>query len=108
MKIISKECPKCGANLEFKVGEKDVHCKSCRRDFAIEYDHDKEQLGPEDFNLLPAANFIRKFTLVMFVIIFITSFVMLGFGIFAQIQMTKGMTEQINNMDSRYQVRLGN
>ena len=40
MKIISKECPKCGANLKFKVGEHEVHCEKCRRDFVIEYDED--------------------------------------------------------------------
>ena len=38
MKIIEKKCPNCGANLEYKVGERDVHCKKCRRDFAVEYD----------------------------------------------------------------------
>ena len=40
MKLISKECPKCGANLKFKVGEHEVHCEKCRRDFVIEYDDD--------------------------------------------------------------------
>ncbi len=40
MKIIEKKCPNCHANLEFKVGERDVKCASCRRMFAIEYDRD--------------------------------------------------------------------
>ena len=40
MKIIEKKCPNCRANLEFKVGERDVKCASCRRSFAIEYDRD--------------------------------------------------------------------
>jgi uncharacterized protein YbaR (Trm112 family) len=31
------KCPNCGANLDFKVGERDIVCKSCRRKFAIEY-----------------------------------------------------------------------
>ena len=53
MKIIAKECPKCGAPLKFKVGDRDVHCEHCRMDFAIEYDDGKEEYVPEDFILSP-------------------------------------------------------
>ena len=42
MKIIEKKCPNCGANLDFEVGERNVQCGSCRRKFAIEYDHEKD------------------------------------------------------------------
>jgi len=40
MKVISKECPNCKSNLEFRVGDKDIYCQSCRRKFAVEYDKD--------------------------------------------------------------------
>ena len=40
MKFVEKKCPNCGANIHFKVGEHDVHCEKCRRDFAVEYDAD--------------------------------------------------------------------
>lgn len=55
MKIIEKKCPNCNANLDFKVGERDVECKSCRRKFAIEYDHEmaEDHLRPSDFDLKP-------------------------------------------------------
>ncbi len=42
MKFVEKKCPNCGANIKFKVGERDVHCEKCRRDFAVEYDTDPE------------------------------------------------------------------
>lgn len=38
MKIVEKKCPNCGANLDFKVGERDVTCGHCRRKYAVEYD----------------------------------------------------------------------
>lgn len=59
MKIVSKECPKCGANLKFNVGDRDVHCEKCRRDFAVEYDSSYEdakaainELGAEGAKLV--------------------------------------------------------
>ena len=59
MKIIEKKCPNCGANLDFKVGERDVDCKSCRRKFAIEYNHEDnfDELDQADLNSLSANDF---------------------------------------------------
>lgn len=53
MRIIEKKCPNCGANLDFNVGERNVSCASCRRKFAIMYDHgeDINKLRAEDFDL---------------------------------------------------------
>ena len=47
MKIFEKKCPNCSANLEFKVGERDVKCPNCRRTFAVEYDQDKALEGAD-------------------------------------------------------------
>lgn len=36
MKLIEKTCPKCGANLEFEPGAKEVKCSYCNKEFIIE------------------------------------------------------------------------
>ena len=35
MNLIEKTCPKCGANLEFKPGDKEVRCSYCNKQFII-------------------------------------------------------------------------
>lgn len=77
MKIIEKKCPNCGATLDFEVGERNVACKSCRRKFAIEYNHDDDfdslndselkHLSAKDFDL---KNPLRRFALVFLYICF--------------------------------------
>ena len=75
MKIIEKKCPNCGANLKYKVGEQDVHCEKCRRDFAVEYDHqivDPEvALKAKDIQLKILDNYEKgqKFAKVFFIIV---------------------------------------
>lgn len=73
MKVIEKKCPNCGANLDFKVGERDVVCKSCRRKFAVEYGVDDlsklsekatEALKAADISLRPARKMILIFVAV--------------------------------------------
>ena len=96
MKIFEKKCPNCHANLEFKVGEKDVVCPSCRRTFAIEYDHDivdpEVMLKAKDIQLkildevqdsFIAARKVRKIVMPI-VLIFIAA--MFAFGIFMFVQ----------------------
>ena len=57
MKILEKKCPNCGANLDFKVGERDIVCKSCRRKYAVEYGvGDLSQLSSKAFESLRAAD----------------------------------------------------
>ena len=113
MKIIEKKCPNCHANLEFKVGEKDVVCPSCRRTYAIEYDQsivDPEvMLKAKDIQLkildevgnsFAAA---RKFRKIFLPIVLILMAVMLGFGIFMFVQAHNRMEENRKKIDEESQ-----
>ena len=81
MKIIEKKCPNCGANLDFKVGERDIACQSCRRKFAIEYNHDEDlsqlkqsaidALSARDFSLTAADKRRAKVALIIIAILVI-------------------------------------
>ncbi len=75
MKIIEKKCPNCGGNLDFKVGERDVRCESCRRKFAVEYDADLNGLSEKAMDALKAADIslrpARKFMLAMIIGFFV-------------------------------------
>ena len=68
MKIIEKKCPNCSANLDFEVGERNVQCGSCRRKYAIEYDHDKDldKIGTSDVALK-----VNRKNVLIIIIIFI-------------------------------------
>ena len=89
MNIVEKKCPNCNANLEFKVGEKDVKCPHCRRDFAIEYDHEIDpeiQMKAKDITLKIMNDFernrkISKVSFVFFVVVFIAIFSFVTFMI---------------------------
>ena len=78
MKIIEKKCTNCGANLDFKVGERDIVCKSCRRKYAVEYgDIDFDQLskkaqdalGAADISLRPVRRMIIAIVIIFFAIV---------------------------------------
>ena len=75
MKIIEKKCPNCGGNLDFKVGERDVRCESCRRKFAVEYDADLNGLSEKAMDALKAADIslrpVRKIMLAMIIGFFV-------------------------------------
>ena len=80
MKIIEKKCPNCGANLDFKVGDRDIQCKSCRRKYAVEYgDIDLDQLSKKakdaleaaDIDLRPARRIMVFIVIVFFAILII-------------------------------------
>ena len=83
MKIIEKKCPNCGANLKFKVGEHDVHCEKCRRDFAIEYD--EKNIDPEvlikakDIQLKMLGDFEKNRKFAKIFITIVTIFIALSF-----------------------------
>lgn len=47
MKLIEKTCPKCGANLEFNISDKEVKCSYCNKQFIIEQD---KNIGKNDIN----------------------------------------------------------
>jgi uncharacterized protein YbaR (Trm112 family) len=90
MKVIEKKCPNCGANLDFKVGERDVVCKSCRRKYAIEYGiDDLSLLSGEALDAIKAADIslrpVHKI-IVIFVAVFIGLSVLAT--VFSIIQMT--------------------
>jgi len=80
MKIIEKKCPNCGANLNFKVGERDIACDHCRRKFAVQYDGtDFSKLDKEMIDSLldssvelikPFSKYSRLFVITTAVIIF--------------------------------------
>lgn len=75
MKILEKKCPNCGANLDFKVGERDVVCKSCRRKYAVEYGvDDLSQLGEKAMEALKAADISLR-PVHRFIVIFIAIFI---------------------------------
>ena len=78
MKILEKKCPNCGANLDFKVGERDTVCKSCRRKYAVEYgvedlsqlsDKAKEALKAADISLRPVRKVMAIFIIAFFAIV---------------------------------------
>ena len=74
MKIIEKKCPNCGGNLDFKVGERDVKCESCRRKFAVEYDADLNDLSEKAMDALKAADIslrpVRRFIFAIVIVFF--------------------------------------
>ena len=56
MKLIEKTCPKCGANLEFEPGAKEVKCSYCNKEFIIEgNDNNSENFNSEDIKLISNA-----------------------------------------------------
>ena len=57
MKVFEKKCPNCGGNLDFKFGERDVTCGSCRRKYAVEYGvEDLSQLSEKAMEALESAD----------------------------------------------------
>ena len=76
MKILEKKCPNCGATLDFKVGERDVVCKSCRKKFAVEYGvEDLSQLSEKALDALKAADISlrpMKNVIIVIAIVFVS------------------------------------
>ncbi len=105
MNIVEKKCPNCNANLEFKVGEKDVKCPHCRRAFAIEYDHEIDpeiQMKAKDITLKIMNDFEknRKISKVFFgfiVVVFIAIFS------FATFMIVRGFIETDQRRDEFHQ-----
>ena len=94
MKIIEKKCPNCGGNLDFKVGERDVKCESCRRKFAVEYDADISDLSEKAMDALKAADVSLRPVGRMFIVIFCAFFVIAAIGItFSIIAMVNSRNE---------------
>ena len=81
MKIIEKKCPNCGGNLDFKVGERDVKCESCRRKFAVEYDTDISDLSEKAMSALKAADISLRPVRRMFIFVFCAFFLIMAVAI---------------------------
>lgn len=69
MRLIEKTCPKCGANLEFEPGAKEVKCSYCNKGFIIEGNENNngsEELAPENIKLVSK---FRKFVNILAIVI---------------------------------------
>lgn len=79
MKLIEKTCPKCGANLEFEPGAKEVKCSYCNKEFIIEgNDNNNENFNSEDIKLISNAG--KGITVVAVIIISIIAFSIICFS----------------------------
>ena len=50
MELIEKTCPKCGANLEFNLGDKEVKCSYCNKTYVIK-DNDNKVFNANNIDL---------------------------------------------------------
>lgn len=50
MEFIEKTCPKCGANLEFNLGDKEVKCSYCNKTYVIK-DNDNKVSNTNNIDL---------------------------------------------------------
>ena len=111
MKIIEKKCPNCHSNLEFDVGEVNVKCPSCRREYMIEYDKDfvdpEVQLKAKDIQLKLLDDFekTRRFSRVVFLFVFLIATVVIILTIFFAVN---GYKEYFESQKSFEQTRLEN
>ena len=107
MKIIEKKCPNCGGNLDFKVGERDVKCSSCRRKFAIEYDADPTELSGKAKEALKAADIslrpIRKIFLVFFAVFFVIVAAAITISIIAMINSRNEFNERVQQSQQEFE-----
>ena len=52
MRLIEKECPNCGASVEFNENDKTCKCEYCKRSFTIERDkEDNKKIDPRKIKL---------------------------------------------------------
>lgn len=75
MKLIEKTCPKCGANLGFKPGDKEVKCSYCNKEFIIEGNENNNgsgELAPENIKLVSKfGKFVVAIVIISFVVLLI-------------------------------------
>lgn len=83
MKLIEKTCPKCGANLEFKPGAKEVKCSYCNKEFIIEGNENNteaDNIIPEDIKLINKVG--KGVNFAVFIVIFGMAILIIGFVIY--------------------------
>ena len=115
MKIVEKKCPNCGANLDFKVGERDVTCAHCRRKYAVEYDGvDFSKLSEDavkalkdiDINLIkPFSKFFKVYAGIIFgvaIVGIIIAFAILIFGFRSGRQMQEEYQQKVQESQEEY------
>lgn len=85
MKIIEKKCPNCGADLEFKIDDKEAKCKYCNSEFIIENNNvNSNKINASDITL----KYVKTFTKIHFAVTIIASiiifviFIIVGVNIF--------------------------
>ncbi|MBR5669782.1 hypothetical protein IKX12_01750 [Candidatus Saccharibacteria bacterium] len=100
MKIIEKKCPNCGGNLDFKVGERDVKCESCRRKFAVEYDADISDLSEKAMDMLKAADVSLRPVRRVFIVFFCAFFLIVAVAITMSVI---SMINSRNEFNKRYE-----
>ena len=100
MKIIEKKCPNCGGNLDFKVGERDVKCESCRRKFAVEYDADISDLSEKAMDMLKAADVSLRPVRRVFIVFFCAFFLIVAVAITMSVI---SMINSRNEFDKKYE-----
>lgn len=109
MKIIEKKCPNCGGNLDFKVGEHDVRCESCRRKFAVEYDTDLNDMTEKAMDALKAADInlrpVRKFMLAMIIGFFVIVAIAVTFSIIHMMNSRAEFNKKVEQSQQKFEER---
>lgn len=103
MNLIEKTCPKCGANLEFKPGDKEVRCSYCNKQFIIEGNENNTNIDPTQNNMNESIKLVAKVGAGMYIgitiIIFIIAITIIGVVIFT-IKSNFSNTKNKNNFDT--------
>ena len=103
MNLIEKTCPKCGANLEFKPGDKEVRCSYCNKQFIIEGNESNTNIDPTQNNMPESIKLVAKVGAGMYIgitiIIFVIAITIIGVVIFT-IKSNFSNTKNKNNFDT--------
>ena len=107
MKIIEKKCPNCGGNLDFKVGERDVKCESCRHKFAVEYDTDINDLSEKAMDALKSADIslrpVRRMFLVILGVFFVIVAAMITISIITMINSRNEFNKKVEQSQQEFE-----
>ena len=106
MKLIEKACPKCGANLEFEPGAKEVKCSYCNKEFIIDGNENNnmgKETSPDDIQLVSKLG--KGVTIMAIVIIFAIVFFIIGsvaFGMFNKDSIINKSDNWFSNFNNNY------
>lgn len=106
MKLIEKTCPKCGANLEFESGAKEVKCSYCNKEFIIEGNENNngnKESSPNDIKLVSKlGKGITIAAIVIILIIAIMIFSSVAFGMFNKDSLINKSNNWFSNFSNNY------